>query len=415
VGPSDITVDADAPRPQLDELSGVWSRTSNNVRGQFIAETVRSSFELLASTADGEKLAEYRLPLFPESGAWEELARWIEEFNVQSSRVRWVVQLPQAAYAWLKTQDSVASFENVLDNIFVPPTQAVEQGGETNVPSDTPVPHALGKFLQRDVCALEFAEATGSSAPGGAEVGWTTTSQEPQYWTSRETPPFAYQLFHIWSRLKALNVLRANATHPPLELRCAANTIDAMSCAFLLGAWSISRAGALATHPPLQYLFLLDSVFVNVSLSSKRSLGSTRELGSWALSQLFRAGVPVSLCTEDVTVSQQSENALDCEYGFAQAALGLSYADLAELAQNSLACSPWHAKTPHARATIKKASPEASERSSKVNFENAGENKVEEIKTLKTIRARYRHARRDVELSLVSSLAAQHVKSRKQQ
>jgi len=126
----------------------------------------------------------------------------------------------------------------------------------------------------------------------------------------------------------------------------------------------------------------------------------------------------VSLCTEDVTVSQQCDNALDCEYGFAKASLGLSHADLAELAQNSLACSPWQA-SPEAKGAINwysRHEPDPPRSSSKTSKDSAegGHQKEEENKQARKIRYRYRHARRDVELSLVSSLA-QRAHSRKQQ
>ena len=105
VRPSDLTVDADAPVSAASGLAGVFSRTSNHVRGRFLAEATRMSLELLDATdaaSGSEVYAEYRLPLHAESGAWVDLARWVAEFGVASARCRWVLQLPQAAYGGLK-------------------------------------------------------------------------------------------------------------------------------------------------------------------------------------------------------------------------------------------------------------------------------------------------------------------------
>ncbi|CAJ1366168.1 unnamed protein product, partial [Effrenium voratum] len=45
---------------------------------------------------------------------------------------------------------------------------------------------------------------------------------EPQAWTEPRSPPFAYQLYHVWARLKGLNCARANAKQQELQLRAAA-------------------------------------------------------------------------------------------------------------------------------------------------------------------------------------------------
>ena len=38
---------------------------------------------IIVIVTSGEAFAEYRLPLHPESGAWTDLARWAEEFDVK--------------------------------------------------------------------------------------------------------------------------------------------------------------------------------------------------------------------------------------------------------------------------------------------------------------------------------------------
>jgi len=373
--PSDLTWDADVPMPSASTLCGVFSRISNHARGQFLAEAVLASFGLLEATdaaSGGAAYAEYRLPLSPESGSWGDMARWAEEFNVKSDRARWVIQLPQAAYAGLKERRSVLNFGELLENAFGPPTTASMEGAEKRV--------ALHKLLE-DVCAVELA-----AAPHGPQALGAEADREPSEWTAAQSPPLAYQLFHAWTRLKALNASRAVAGLQELPLRCAAASAEPLACGYMLGATGVSRCGSLPEHAPLQYLFVLDEVDVAVSLSSRRSLGGAGGQGAQAFSRLLRAGVRVSLCTEDPTISQQCDQALALEYALARSALGLSQADVAEVALNSSARCGF----PELRAPG-----EAEGR------DGAGAEGPKD----KSIRERYRRGRRDAEAALLARLA----------
>merc|ERR1712048_6049 len=81
--------------------------------------------------------------------------------------------------------------------------------------------------------------------------------------------------------------------------------------------------------------FVLDGIVAAVSSLSARSLGGAGEAGTKELSKLHKAGVRVALCTEDPTISQQSDDALGVEYTCAERLLGFTLADMAEIAQSS--------------------------------------------------------------------------------
>lgn len=379
-GPTDLTADIDTPTPPATtDLAGVFSRTSNHIRGQFLAECARQSFKLLEetnATTGGAMYAEYRVPLYPGPGAWEDLARWMAEFSVESPRVQWVIQLPPSAYRSIMGTRSVLNFGEMLDNIFGPIVEAVNlRDAERTAESEEA---QLARLLQY-VSGFELPAVHGSAEEPRQ---LHDLERDPWDWTLLSSPPYFYQLYHIWLRLKALNSCNEDANSPIISLRCASSDAEPLACAYMLGAAGVSRCGCLGAHSPLQYLFALelDALIVSVSLSSKRSLGAGSS--SKAFSEIFRAGVTTALCTEDPTVSQQADNALDVEYALARTMLGLSQVDLAEVARNSMQTSRFRSVA-----------------------HDSDEGNSGPVAQAKTIRERYRRGRRDAELEHIATLA----------
>lgn len=385
-GPLDLTADADAPVPSAEGLCGVFSRTCNHVRGQFLAEATLESFKLLERAEEAgcvPAYAQYRLPLHPAGGAWTDLARWAAEFSVRSPRVTWVVQILQGAYGELQECRSVASFEELLENALGPPISASLSAADA---SEAPLSASAAQLsrLLAEVGAFELAATN-----GGADHLSPEADREPKDWTSPASPPYPYQLYHFWARLKALNACRQRADLEPMELYSAASAAEPLACGYLLGVNAASRCGALSAHPVLQYLFAIDGVVAMVSLASRRSLGGSGEAGVRAFSQLFRAGVSLALCTEDPTVSQQNDEALETEYCLARTMAGLTEADLAELAQNSVAVF-------NSSAVKGTAEP---------IFRSEGQEDQKGLEGRRSIRERYREGRRAAELELLARLA----------
>mmetsp|Transcript_108379 Transcript_108379/g.176932 ORF Transcript_108379/g.176932 Transcript_108379/m.176932 type:complete len:161 (-) Transcript_108379:24-506(-) len=135
---------------------------------------------------------------------------------------------------------------------------------------------------------------------------------------------------------------------------------------------------------------------VSLSLASKRSLGEAGEAGARAFSKLFRAGVAVTLCTEDPTVSHQSDNPLDVEYGLARSMIGIKEADLAEMAAHSRKVSGFLSLRP---------AKEAEEIADRASPTGASDEAGSSEPRPKSIRERYREGRRDAEGWLISRLA----------
>lgn len=372
VTPADIGADPDAPAPADASLCGVFSKINDYSMGRFLADVAKKSFDLLERTSaltGGESYAEYRLPLLAETGAWAQLAGWAVKFGLlKHSRAKWVVQIAETAYGSLKERRAVLSFGELLENVFVPPASAA-----VHFPSETS-DNALAQFM-RDVVAIEIA-----AIPGNREALNLEDNKDPREWIAASSPPFAYQSYHVWARLKALNRCRKAGKIPPLALVGSCATAEPLAAMYLLGSRSVSRCSALASHAPLQYLFHLDGVSAQVSLTSKRSLATKDGTGLLSFQKLFEAGVPVTLCTEDPSVNNwYGDNLLEGEYSFAANGLGLSLADLAELSKNSVVASGWSAEGHD--ATLRGADTKAS------------------------VRERYRLGRRGAEVALVERLA----------
>ncbi|CAE8636058.1 unnamed protein product [Polarella glacialis] len=383
--PMEITLDADYPLPHSTTLRGLFGRTSNAVRGEFLAKMVQASFELLDETSPatgGETYAEYRLPLHAENGAWADLARWAaEELGDVTSRVKFVVQLPQFAFIGLKERRGVLNYGDLLGFAFGPPMAIVHMHEKNQ--RDEGSREQLEE-LWSDVVAFEL-----SSGGGATEVLPSESPTEPDEWTEQQSPPFVYQLYHVWARLKGLNAGLEKENDAELELRVGASAVEGIAAAYLIGAASVSKCAALPSHAPLQYLFFLDQVGAAVSLCSQRSLGGVRDAGHRAFDKLFRAGLRVALCTEDPSVSHRGDHPLCQEYGLAQSLLGLSEADLVEIARNSVAMSCF--------PELKGA--EAGESGGRSDNPKADNSQ-------KSIRERYRGGRRRAEIARIEGLAA---------
>lgn len=396
-GIKDLTIDADAPVPAMNTLPNLFSCTSNAANGKYLQEIARQSIQLLDSTSAlncGETYAEYRLPLLAEAGAWADLAKWYQDLDVESDRMNWVIHLPQLVFSSLKDNRTVMSFGELLSNIFGPLLKLAK--GHHSIKAEDQ--ENIEQLLARSV-AIEVTSSEANVVPLGAEE-----DKDPADWTHTSSPPFVYQLYHVWTRLKSLNscLVAAEPELKQLELRAGANAPDGLTCAYMLGAASVTKCASLASHAPLQYLFSLDEVGVAVSLCSERSLGGAGQAGHAALDKLFRAGVRVSLCTEDPSVSHQCDDCLGQEYGLARTLLGLSSADLAELARNSCATSSFEElHDPDPEDDEETQRPERQTSDGVRDGEDEGEN---EERKKRSIRERYRASRRQAELDWLSTL-----------
>lgn len=99
-------------------LREIFIKTDNFLRGRYLAEITREVFADLEAAK--YTLAEYRLSIYGKTrDEWTKLAAWVVDHGLASAQVRWMIQVPRLYEVYRET-NSVASFQDMLNNIFLP-------------------------------------------------------------------------------------------------------------------------------------------------------------------------------------------------------------------------------------------------------------------------------------------------------
>ena len=99
-------------------LREVFLKTDNHIGGRYLAEITRQVFDDLESSK--YQLAEYRLSIYGRRpNEWGKLARWVVRHRLVSRNIRWMIQIPRL-YELYKQQGLITTFQDMLDNIFMP-------------------------------------------------------------------------------------------------------------------------------------------------------------------------------------------------------------------------------------------------------------------------------------------------------
>lgn len=167
-------------------------KTDNYLDGKYFAHIIKEvAYDLEESKYQNVEL---RLSIYGKSrNEWEKLAKWGLTHNVYSDNIRWLIQVPRL-YDIFKTNKLLTSFQEIIDNIFLPLFEA------TNNPSKHPELH---KFLQY-VIGLDSVDD--ESKPENPLLD--TDMPGPADWKDDENPPYAYYIFYMYSNLVVLNNFR---------------------------------------------------------------------------------------------------------------------------------------------------------------------------------------------------------------
>ncbi|CAK9172025.1 unnamed protein product, partial [Ilex paraguariensis] len=99
-------------------LREIFLKQDNLIQGRFLAELTKQVFTDLA--ASKYQMAEYRVSIYGrKQSEWDQMASWIVNNELYSENVVWLIQLPRL-YNVYKEMGIVTSFQNILDNIFLP-------------------------------------------------------------------------------------------------------------------------------------------------------------------------------------------------------------------------------------------------------------------------------------------------------
>ncbi|CAI0539573.1 unnamed protein product [Linum tenue] len=304
-------------------LREIFLKQDNLIQGapycRFLGELTKQVFSDLE--ASKYQMAEYRISIYGrKQSEWDQLASWIVNNDLYSENVVWLIQLPRL-YNIYKEMGIVTSFQNILDNIFIPLFEV------TVDPDSHPQLHV---FLKQ-VVGLDLVDD--ESKP---ERRPTKHMPTPAQWTNVYNPAFSYYVYYCYANLYTLNKLRESKGMTTIKLRPhsgEAGDIDHLAATFLT-AENIAHGINLRKSPVLQYLYYLAQIGLAMSPLSNNSLFLDYHRNPFPM--FFLRGLNVSLSTDDPLQIHLTKEPLVEEYSIAASVWKLSSCDLCEIARNSV-------------------------------------------------------------------------------
>ncbi|XP_021833065.1 AMP deaminase-like isoform X3 [Prunus avium] len=300
-------------------LREIFLKQDNLIQGRFLAEVTKEVLSDLE--ASRYQMAEYRISVYGrKQSEWDQLASWFVNNSIYSENAVWLIQLPRL-YNIYKKMGIVTSFQNILDNVFIPLFEA------TVNPNSHPQLHL---FLMQ---VVGFDIVDDESKP---ERRPTKHMPTPAEWTNEFNPAYSYYAYYCYANLYTLNKLRESKGLPTIKFRphCGeAGDIDHLAAGFLL-CHNISHGINLRKTPVLQYLYYLGQVGLLMSPLSNNSLFLDYHRNPFPM--FFQRGLNVSLSSDDPLQIHLTKEPLVEEYSVAAQVWKLSACDLCEVARNSV-------------------------------------------------------------------------------
>nr|XP_043607645.1 probable AMP deaminase isoform X2 [Erigeron canadensis] len=300
-------------------LREIFLKQDNLIQGRFLGELTKQ----VLSDLDASKyqVAEYRVSIYGrKQSEWDQLASWFINNSIYSENAVWLIQLPRL-YNIYKSMGTVTSFQNILDNVFIPLFEV----------SVDPKSHPQLHVFLMQVVGLDLVDD--ESKP---ERRPTKHMPTPAEWTNDFNPSYSYYAYYCYANLYTLNKLRESKGLPTIRLRphCGeAGDIDHLAAGFLL-CHNISHGINLRKSPVLQYLYYLAQIGLAMSPLSNNSLFLDYHRNPFPM--FFQRGMNVSLSTDDPLQIHLTKEPLVEEYGVAAKVWKLSSCDLCEIARNSV-------------------------------------------------------------------------------
>jgi AMP deaminase len=300
-------------------LREVFLKTDNHIGGRYLAEITRQVFDDLESSK--YQLAEYRLSIYGRRpNEWGKLARWAVSNRLASRNVRWMIQIPRL-YQLYKKQGLVTSFQDMLDNIFMP---------LWDVSIDPSCDPQLHDFLTLVVGVDMVDDESKQESSRDAQV------PAPEHWTAADPPPYYYWVYYINANLNTLNHFRASRGLSVLSFRPhagEAGDVDHLSATFLT-AEGVNHGITMRKHVTLQYLYYLSQIGLAMSPLSNNKLFI--DYHSNPFYTYFERGLNVSLSTDAPALFHYTREPLVEEYCVAAQVWKLNSVDMCEIARNSV-------------------------------------------------------------------------------
>nr|XP_011463511.1 PREDICTED: AMP deaminase-like isoform X2 [Fragaria vesca subsp. vesca] len=226
-------------------LREIFLKQDNLIQGRFLAEVTKEVLKDLEAMK--YQMAEYRISVYGrKQSEWDQLASWFVNNDIYSENVVWLIQLPRL-YNIYKKMGIVTSFQNILDNVFIPLFEV------TVDPNSHPQLHL---FLKQ---VVGFDVVDDESRP---ERRPTKHMPTPSEWTNEFNPAYSYYAYYCYANLYTLNKLRESKGMTTIKFRphCGeAGDVDHLAAGFLV-CHNISHGINLRYSPVLQYLYYLGQV-----------------------------------------------------------------------------------------------------------------------------------------------------------
>ncbi|KAG6489114.1 hypothetical protein ZIOFF_050372 [Zingiber officinale] len=378
-------------------LREIFLKQDNLIQGRFLAELTKQVFSDLA--ASKYQMAEYRISIYGrKQSEWDQLASWIVNNELYSENVVWLIQIPRL-YNIYKEMGIVNSFQNLLDNIFLPLFEVtvdpdshpqlhvfLKQSGITTVVD--PYPLVIAGVMRREENfkrtrmlldlhmkqSIEGSPWVWNTSIGGtlADLVCSAAAQNNTYSSYFISSAFVYQVVGLDLVDDESKPERRPTKHMPTPEQwtnvfnpafsyyayyCYANLytlnktgdIDHLAATFLC-ANNIAHGINLRKSPVLQYLYYLAQViesshlgrlytfllFIGLAMSPLSNNSLFLDYHRNPFPVFFRRGLNVSLSTDDPLQIHLTKEPLVEEYSIAASVWKLSACDLCEIARYSV-------------------------------------------------------------------------------
>eukprot|EP01084_Bolivina_argentea_P036376 67311_1 len=310
------------------QLRTIFLKIDNLIKGRYLAEITREvAIDLEESRY---QFAEYRLSIYGKKKTeWDIVSNWICNNNLNSTQVRWLIQIPRI-YPIFKKTNLISNFNEMVSNIFEPLFEV----------TINPLSHpSLHLFLQ---LIVGFDSVDDESQPESMENNKYPT---PSNYNIATNPPYIYYMYYMWINIYKLNKLREERGFNTFAFRPhsgEAGSLNHLASTFLLSN-SINHRIRLRYSPILQYLYYLQQIGISVSPLSNNILFEEYDKNPFPL--FFKRGLNVTLSSDDPLLIHYTKDALLEEYSIAAQVYNLSTIDLCEIARNSVLQCGWDRKT----------------------------------------------------------------------
>ncbi|KAK4483781.1 hypothetical protein RD792_010985 [Penstemon davidsonii] len=278
-------------------LREIFLKQDNLIQGRFLGELTKQVFSDLV--ASKYQMAEYRISIYGRKmSEWDQLASWIVNNDLYSENVVWLIQLPRL-YNIYKEMGIVTSFQNILDNIFLPLFEV------TVNPDSHPQLHV---FLKQ-VVGLDLVDD--ESKP---ERRPTKHMPTPAQWTNIFNPAFSYYAYYCYANLYTLNKV----------------------CILIHFSFAQSSSKLRESKGMTTIKFRPHSGEIGLAMSPLSNNSLFLDYHRNPLPMFFLRGLNVSLSTDDPLQIHLTKEPLVEEYSIAASVWKLSSCDLCEIARNSV-------------------------------------------------------------------------------